>query len=265
MDLRPGDLIRRLTPTPDEPEHRPETRQLENDEYPADFEPAPEAASAPPVRGGGRLPAWWQPVKPILAADDDQAEADGQVEEDAEKRFDDPADGGGEDEDRWWLPEEEDVSAGEEPADGAEQADEDDSDAEDDVPTAPRRRWGMHGTGKRMYARPSYYSGDFAPRRSLIEAWAGLRPVTRHGLYNGSALGLGLYLGVPQFVTQQTAATVAACDSWTDARVVACYFVVSGVWMFDYSTRHWLPPFALAARMPLVSLIVGLLLYGNPA
>ncbi|MGW3691901.1 hypothetical protein [Streptomyces sp. NPDC005125] len=152
--------------------------------------------------------------------------------------------------------------------DGMEDDDEEDEEGgEEDVDKVPariRRGWSMRGSGKRVYSRPTYNRGK-SPKNSLIEAWTGMRPLTRHGLYKGGALALGFSLGVPQFFTAETAYLAATYDSWTDFYVCIWYSVAVAIWMFDQRTRNWLPPVALAARVPLVSMIVGVLLYGTPA
>ena len=71
-------------------------------------------------------------------------------------------------------------------------------------------------------------------------------------------------MGVPQFFTHETAYLVHTYGSWTSFYVVIWYGVAAGIWVIDHRTRDWLPPFALLGRMPLVSLVVGVLLYGNP-
>ncbi|MGC5004823.1 hypothetical protein [Streptomyces sp. DT203] len=152
--------------------------------------------------------------------------------------------------------------------DGMEDDDEEDEeDGEEDVDKVPariRRGWSMRGSGKRVYSRPTYNRGK-SPQNSLIEAWTGMRPLTRHGFYNGDTLALGFSLGVPQFFTAETAYLAATYDSWTDFYVCIWYGVAVAIWMLDQRTRNWLPPVALAARVPLVSVIVGVLLYVTPA
>ncbi|MFJ6014507.1 hypothetical protein [Streptomyces sp. NPDC092952] len=133
------------------------------------------------------------------------------------------------------------------------------------VPVAVRRRWTMHGSGRKTYSRPVYGKTSGEGKKSGIEAWKALPQKTRHLLYNGAALGCGYYLGVPQFFTAQVAYLVGKYDSWTDFYVCVWYGVAIGILALDYHTRGWLPPFALAARIPLVSMIVGSLYYGVPA
>jgi hypothetical protein len=136
-------------------------------------------------------------------------------------------------------------------------------DADGEVPAKVRRQWSMRGSGKKTYNRPVHGTGT-SPKKSLIEAWGGLRPATRHGLYNGTSLAIAWQLNIPQFFTQETAYLVHAHHSWTSFEVCIWYGVAIAIWAFDHHTRNWLPPFALLARMPLISLVVGVLLYGNP-
>lgn len=140
-----------------------------------------------------------------------------------------------------------------------------DSGPADEVPPSIRSLWGLKGSSKTDYQRPVYSKTPDERKKSLVEAWTGMSRKTRHLLYNGAALGAGFYLGVPQFFTAEVAYLVNTYDSWTDFYVCVWYGVALGIWALDYRTRNWFPLFALAARVPLVSMIVGVLLYGNPA
>lgn len=132
------------------------------------------------------------------------------------------------------------------------------------VPTSIRQRWSIRGHGK-TYSRPVYGKDSTAQKKSLIDAWTGMPKKTRHLLYNGTALAAGYYLGVPQFFTDEVAYLVTAYGSWTDFYVCIWYGVAVGIWVLDFRTRGWFPVFSWATRIPLVSMIVGVLLYGNPA
>ncbi|MEU9033803.1 hypothetical protein AB0D45_02645 [Streptomyces sp. NPDC048352] len=137
----------------------------------------------------------------------------------------------------------------------------------DEVPPSIRRRWGqgLRGTGGKSYSRPVYGKDSAEQKKALIEVWGQMPRKTRHLLYNGSALGGGFYLGVPQFFTAEVAYLVDTYGSWTDFYVCVWYGVAVAIWVLDYRTRGWFPVFAWATRIPLVSMIVGVLLYGNPA
>ncbi|MFC7791353.1 hypothetical protein [Streptomyces cinereoruber] len=131
------------------------------------------------------------------------------------------------------------------------------------VPAAIRARW--NGTyGARIYSRPAYRSGP-APKLSLVQIWGRTSPKTRHLLYNGTALGIGAWFGIPQWFTAEVAYLDATYDSWTEPYVCLWYGIAVGIWAIDHRTGRWLPPFALIGRIPLVSMIVGVLLYGTPA
>lgn len=144
-------------------------------------------------------------------------------------------------------------------------AEEGDGEDADKVPAKIRHRWSVRGSSRKEYSRPKYRgSGKKEEKKSMIDAWQGMRPVTRHGLYNATALGVGFFLGVPQFFTAETEYLVVTYGSWTDFYVCIWYGVAIGIWMVDHRTRNWLPPFALLGRMPLVSMVVGVLLHGNP-
>ncbi|MFC9341443.1 hypothetical protein ACFT0G_25440 [Streptomyces sp. NPDC057020] len=143
----------------------------------------------------------------------------------------------------------------------------DDRESVDKVPPSIRQRWGqsLRGTGSKNYNRPVYGKDSAARKKSLLEAWTGMPQKTRHLLYNGSALGAGFYLGVPQFWTEEVAYLVATYDSWTAFYVCIWYGVAAALVLLDYRTRSWFPVFSWATRIPTVSMIVGALLYGTPA
>lgn len=133
----------------------------------------------------------------------------------------------------------------------------------DEVPETIRRRWDPRGSGKKAYARPAYGTRP-APRQSLVQWWMGIDGPSRWLLYNGTALAGGFAVHIPQFFTRETAYLVAHHPSWTDAHVCVWYGVAVLVLVIDRKTRAWVWPFALAGRVPLVSMVVGVLLYGNP-
>ncbi|WP_434593364.1 hypothetical protein [Streptomyces sp. A5-4] len=290
MDLRPRTLLQRLNDavTPDDPA----------DDEPDDQDPEPDPAPTVPaqpqaLRVGDRAPNWWDP-KPVIVADDPDDDdaarrraAAGSIKwingvphhvpppepvkdcehpnphavraqpsdqlvaywcEDCETQLPVP-----DDYDELDDVEKEDNEDGE------------DEEGEDGVPAAIRRRWSLRGSGQKTYARPGYLKAKPAPKQSLVGWWTGRSTQSRWLLYNGAALAGGFALGVPQFFTAEVAYLDATYDSWTEFYVVIWYGVALGIWMWDYRTRRWLPPFALVARIPLISMIVGSLLYGTPS
>ncbi|WP_406501564.1 hypothetical protein OHA04_27480 [Streptomyces sp. NBC_01590] len=152
-----------------------------------------------------------------------------------------------------------------EDGDGGE-ADED-GQAVDKVPPTIRQRWGqgLRGTGQKSYSRPVYGKDSAERKKALVEVWGQMSRKTRHLLYNGTALGAGFYIGVPQFFTAEVAYLVDTYSSWTDFYVCIWYGVAVGIWALDYRTHGWFPVFSWLARIPLVSMIVGALLYGTAA
>ncbi|WP_284576728.1 hypothetical protein [Streptomyces sp. 2P-4] len=142
---------------------------------------------------------------------------------------------------------------------------EDDGDGEqadgDPVPEKVRRRWGLRGNGTKDYNRPAY--AKKVEKQSLVDWWNGRDRRTAWLLYNGTALAAGFSIGVPQFFTAEVAYLAATYDSWTDFYVCVWYGVAAGIWVWDHRSRTWFPPFALAARIPLISMVVGSLLYGT--
>lgn len=194
---------------------------------------SPDTGVPHPV-GPSRLPDWWAPHKPDLAVDEDTAQPrtlltkDRDEDDEPNDEADDPAD----------------------------------EDSGDEVAKEPaRRRWLPRG-GQHIYRRPTFRDDRPAPKQALIGWWLHLPARYRWGLYNGTALAAGFTLGVPQFFTAETAYLVHAYGTWTNPHVLVWYGMALALWMLDHRTRAWLPPFALAARMPLVSMVVGVLLYG---
>ncbi|MFI0827232.1 hypothetical protein ACH4Q7_22565 [Streptomyces roseolus] len=169
------------------------------------------------------------------------------------------------------------IAVSKEDADEDDVEDQDDEDAQSDEERETeeageepcpsiRQRLG-HGIrgGGGSYSRPSYGQPAAARKKTLLDALTKMAPRTRHLIYNGSALGVGFYMGVPQFVTAEVAYLVATYDSWTDFYVCLWYAAAVGVWLLDHRSRRWFPIFAWLTRIPLVSMIVGVLLYGTPA
>jgi hypothetical protein len=234
---RPRALLQRLadaigTDHADEPGQRPDTA--------ADTTPdAP--APAEPVRGGARLPHWREPKKPLTL--------DAPAEPTLPRR---PAATLVDDE----LPDDTDE-------DLVDADDEDDQDGEDDEGGKPRRRFGRRSGARRIYARPTYLDSRPSPKQSALQWWLGLSAPARWGLYNGTAAAAGFALHVVQFFHAETAYLVAQHHSWTNPYVCIWYGVAAGLWVFDYKTRAFWPLFALAARIPLASAVVGVLLYGS--
>lgn len=238
----------------EQPEAAPAPEQPGSDPDPAPADPkqaAPSRASSAD---------WWPPKKPAAPqkkqdeAEESGSSGDDQDDEDPDDDEDDDQDHVEDDED--------DEGENDDGGSGGGQG----SGRNFGFLPAPvaRRRWSMSGSGRKVYSRPSYGHGR-TPVASLIEAWAAMRPATRHLLYNGAAFGLGYYLGAPQLVTRETAYLAATYDSWTDPYVCIWYGVIVAIWALDQRTRSWFPLFALLTRIPLISVITGVLLYGTPA
>ncbi|MCX4550555.1 MULTISPECIES: hypothetical protein [unclassified Streptomyces] len=253
MDLRPRTLIRAFKDGVAEAKA--------SDAKTGTDETMPDPPAAPKPRGlriGDRPRAWWEP-KPVITTEP--------VEDEAKPKAD------GEPCDHPMPHAVHSRPTGELVAYWCEDCEtqlpvpEDDEDDEDEeegggVPARIRRLWKSRDASKKTYSRPAFGSGK-SPKQSLAEWWGGMRPSTRHGLYNGSALAIGLWAGIVQFFTNETAYLVATYDSWTALGVCFWYGVALAIWMVDHKFRGWFPPFALLARVPLVSMIVGSLLYST--
>jgi hypothetical protein len=275
VDLRrPRALLQRLADAanPGAPEY-----QEPAPEPAAEPEPVPAAVPPQPVRGGARLPDWRKPPGPLPRPDEEgckhpnprtfkvgsttvpywcpdcrtELHLDVPADEPKTTKAEpkpadvDPDDEGQEDEEQ-------------DQAEGAEEGDEAGEWAR------PRRRWDPRGSGRKQYLRPAYSTRP-APRQSLIQWWMGISGPSRWLLYNGTALAGGFTVHVPQFFTHEVAFLVAHHHSWTDLYVCFWYGVAALVLFIDRKTRAWVWPFALAGRVPLISMIIGALLYGTPS
>jgi hypothetical protein len=138
----------------------------------------------------------------------------------------------------------------------------DEEEYEDDEPETPRRRWNPRGSG--THTRPTWRQTRPVPRQTPAEWWRHIPARNRWALYNGAAIGAGCALHLPQWVTAETAYLVATYHSWTDIHVYTWYCLAALVWACDHQTRTWHWLLALPARIPLVSIVVGVLLYGAP-
>jgi hypothetical protein len=101
-------------------------------------------------------------------------------------------------------------------------------------------------------------------RRSLVEV---VRSTPAHvvwGIYSGSALAAGFWLGWPQWVADGVRYLEAEHPTFTDAYSLTCYGLAAGVFVLDYRARGWFLPLAWAARVPTASLVVGIPLAGDP-
>ncbi|MFJ7592501.1 hypothetical protein ACIQZO_35050 [Streptomyces sp. NPDC097617] len=270
-----------------EPEEEPEAESEDEPKIPPEPKDPPPVAAPGRSDGGHRIPNWWEP-KASLSSDEDAARrsraAVGTVKwingvphhvppvaetcehpnphEVRAKPTNELV--------AYWcsgcetqleVPDEYDELEGI----SGDEGEEGDDEPADEVPSAVRRRWGVRGTGEKTYKRPVFGKDSAGQKKSLIEAFTEMQPKTKHLLYNGTALGAGFYLGVPQFFTAEVAYLAATYDSWTDFYVAIWYGVAAGITVLDYRTRGWFPLFSWATRIPLVSMIVGALYYGIPA
>ncbi|QKW06982.1 hypothetical protein HUT18_11800 [Streptomyces sp. NA04227] len=282
MDLRPRVLLGRLNDLADriEPDHAPK-----NDDA-GQPDPAPDMAdtnapdspdTAPasadtvpdPRSGAARLPDWWSLKKPPLDAGEppvpgtSTTKDEGGGEATATKNCDHPTPHAVHSQTTgevvaYWCQE---CAMQLEAPDGSDEDEAEDGSA---IPAWLRKKWRRKHTGPpRVYQRPAYLDSKPAPKQSLIQWWLGLEAPKRWALYNGTALAAGFFFGIPQYFTAETAYLVHTYGSWTDRHVCLWYGVAVGVWALDNRTRGWFPLFALAGRIPLISMVVGTLLYGS--
>ncbi|MEV6565907.1 hypothetical protein [Streptomyces kronopolitis] len=285
MDLRPRALLARLNDLADRIDPDGQKPHETDDQAPTDATPdnadtqpdtAPSSAdtvldtedSRPdePGRGGGRLPNWWEQQKGALTDVDKEDLPSVPAPHRAPQNDEGPCEHPNPHEVHaqptgelvaYWCEE------CETQLEALSEEEAEDGDDGGEVPAKLRDRWRGRGSAARIYQRPTYYDNKPAPKQSLIQWWLGLDAPTRWLAYNGTALGAGFYLGVPQFFQAETAYLVHTYGSWTDWHVCIWYGVAAGVWAGDHRMRGWLPPFALAARVPVVSMVIGCLLYGS--
>lgn len=156
------------------------------------------------------------------------------------------------------------------------EGDETDWDVDEDPPSRQRWRDALQGgdriaragrdrlrkAAKSSPGRPAYHDGP-PLRQTPLAWWRGISATTKWGLYNGCALSVGFYFGIPQFVRDQVAYLATTYGSWSAPGVGVWYIAPLMAWMLNHSSRHWWPPAALIARVPWISIVVGVLLYGS--
>ncbi|MCX5326332.1 hypothetical protein [Streptomyces sp. NBC_00120] len=263
MDLRPRAILSRIS---DPGDRIDPDRTREDDDAGHPDTDAPDSSDTTPTStdtgsGASRLPNWWEPDKPPLETDEPgggQATAKEACEHpNPHAVYAQPTN----ELVAYWCADCETQLDVPEPQDGDEYDEE--ADEGDPVPSRIRRQWRRKGSATRIYRRPAYLDNRPAPKQSLLQWWVGMDTPTRWLLYNGTALGIGFQLGVPQFFTAETAYLVHTYGSWTDWHVFPWYGVATAIWALDHRTRSWFPLFAIAGRIPLISMAVGSLLYGS--
>lgn len=149
----------------------------------------------------------------------------------------------------WWQPQQPPPSADTEPTDT--EPDEEEQPDNDDEPSKPP-----------VFApQPGYYPQPHMPAAvDRARGQIALSPRTRKLLYNASAAGTGWALGL----YHQFAAAIADCGHQTGtsgglALGVGGSLLIAHVW--DRRTRHWWPPIAWCARIPLATALLALLLW----
>lgn len=293
MDPPPMPAAPPLPTAPPMPAAPPTVHELATDDEPD--VPAPRKRAL-----NDRLPAWFEKDRPHLTAEeppaDDEDDDPAPVEE---EELDEDEDG--EDEEQ---PGEEDTTrdlfkrlfgsnkeAHERAAalearaqerarkEKAEQADEDEDQEDeedageedeeedgDDAPAAGEK--GKKAPTPRPARRRPPFAAPAVPtvsKASVLQRVQNIKPHTRWAAYNGTALAAGFWREFPQFFTDATAYMVETQDSATTAYCLSSYTIAVAIFVLDRAARGWWLPFAWLARIPSASLVVGVLLYGNPA
>ncbi|MFB7496050.1 hypothetical protein ACFC09_15385 [Streptomyces sp. NPDC056161] len=243
---------------------------------------AEEESSAPaPRRSSPRLPDWWRTDRrPDLSAEEPAAQELAEDDEEPDELEEEPAATAAPASSparadyrtrmREWLepkrvPAEDDEEAG---------GTEDTGDTEGDGPkeggpvrkTAARLRWAPRPRRRPRFAAAGVpHTMEAAKeRRSLVEVVRSTPDHVVWMLYSGSALGVGFYLGWPQWVADGVDFLVAEHPSLTDTYSFSCYGLAAGALCLDYRARSWIFPVAWACRIPTASLVVGIPLSGDP-
>lgn len=254
------------------PRNRPKAPRLRPSGPPDPAEDAGDAAPWP-VLGGARLPDWREGPKPLPEPVQDAGPAPGgdggeKPAADDQAEFKDHGDEKAWDEDeprRRWRDAftRGDRTPGDVLRDAADEGRDDFAEARGaaaELADETRRRFGPDPRN----SRPAYRGGPVL-RQTPRQWWNSVPAARKHLAYNGTALGIGWYAGLPQYVTLQVGRLADTYDSWREPGATAWCLVVVVAWWSDRATRHWWWPFALLARVPGISVFVGVLLYGSTA
>lgn len=122
----------------------------------------------------------------------------------------------------------------------------------------PRRRPAFAAPGIPYTLKPK------AERRALLEVIQSTPAHVKWLTYNGSAFGVGLYLGWPQWVRDAVAFLVVEHPTLQDSYAMTCYGLAACVLAVDWRARRWPLLLAWAVRIPSSSLVIGVPMYGDP-
>lgn len=260
-------------------------------------EEEPAAPAAP--QGSPRLPDWWAPHRPDLAAEEKPAEQAAPEEEPdvpaAAEDQEQPEPSTGEettpagrpglrDRVRTWVESVEERTghrptpgdAGDTEA-GDKEPGEDTGDAAGDGPKdagpvrkvphllrrSSRPRKAPRPRRRPRFAAPGIPHTMRQDRRSLVEIIRNTPDHVRWMTYSGSALATGFWLGWPQWVMDGTA-YLATERTPTDGYSLTCYGLAGGVFLLDAASRQQRLPLAWSVRVASSSLVAGVLMYGDP-
>ncbi|MCM1964880.1 hypothetical protein [Streptomyces sp. G1] len=147
--------------------------------------------------------------------------------------------------------EEEGEEGGEEPGEGGEQ------------PQSRGQRIRGRASGWKAPSFPRPVNSDPAPRAALIDRLR-VMTVERWGvIYNGAAAFVGWKIGLVGWATNTTLYIDLRADEWGDTAAICGYAFAAALLLLDRRYKGRFILLAFAARIPTISVLLGVLLYGG--
>ncbi|MFJ1717319.1 hypothetical protein ACIQGT_41045 [Streptomyces sp. NPDC093108] len=115
-----------------------------------------------------------------------------------------------------------------------------------------------------FYPQPGYWGPAQAMAEKVTPPKPAISPGTRRLFYNVGAGGAGWLFGLTPALSEaiETAGVATSIGGALTLGIGTC-LAIAAIW--DRRTRHWIPPLAWAARIPLMSAITALALYAPAA
>ncbi|MFJ4577534.1 hypothetical protein ACIP4W_40560 [Streptomyces sp. NPDC088846] len=115
-----------------------------------------------------------------------------------------------------------------------------------------------------FYPQPGYWGPAQAMAEKVTPPRPAISPGTRRLFYNVGAGGAGWLFGLTPALSEaiETAGVAISIGGALTLGIGTC-LAIAAIW--DRRTRHWIPPLAWAARIPLMSAITALALYAPAA